>query len=345
MGLGGYPAVSLAAARKRAAEVRTAVSEERDPIAERQRQTEPTFGEAAAQLVDALEPNWKHWRSAWEWRSLFRRHCSKIAGRKVSNIDTEAVLGVLKPLWSASPDMAQRLRSNIERVPSFSKARGWREGENSAAWRGHLDHILPRRPKTARRHHAALPYGEVGDFLVRLRSLEALTARVVEFVILTAVRSGEARGARWCEIDFAKALWTIPGSRMKAGKEHVVPLSSSALALLEQLREVRINDLIFPGVRSGKPLSESAIDQMLRRMQLNGQLTVHGFRSSFRDWAGNETAFPREVAEEALAHAVGNQVERSYRRSQAVEKQRQLMQAWADYLEGVEAKVVPLKRA
>lgn len=343
MGLGGYPAVKLAAARKKAEATRTAISEGRDPIEEKRRPAVPTFAEASEMLCKELEPGWRHPSTAVLWRASIEAHCGDMADKLVSEIGTEDVLGALKPIWVTTHVTARRLRERIERILNFAKAKGWRTGENPAAWRGHLDHMLARRSRSAPRHLKALPYTEVAAFLRRLRAERSATARLIELVVLTAVRSGEARLARWDEIDLDAKLWTLPAERMKVGKPHVVPLSSSAVQVLTQLAEMRQSGMVFPGKKSGQPLSIGSPDRLSRAMKVQGSLTVHGFRSAFRDWAGNETRFPREIAEEALAHAVGNAVERAYRRGSALEKRRQLMQAWADYVERhADAKVVQL---
>lgn len=208
--------------------------------------------------------------------------------------------------------------------------RGWRSGENPALWRGHLKSILPARQRLTRRHHAAMPYRDVPAFVERLRRLEALSARALEFLILTAARSGEVLEAIWGEFDLDAGLWTVPAARMKAGKEHRVPLSKPALAIVKALHEVCISDFAFPGHAKDRPLSNMAFAKLLQRMKAD-QYTPHGFRSTFRDWAGDTTAFPRDVAEQALAHRVGDETERAYRRSDALEKRRELMQAWGDY--------------
>jgi integrase len=241
----------------------------------------------------------------------------------------------LEPIWQAKPETASRVRGRIEAVLDWAKARGYRNGENPAQWRGHLDNLLPARSKVRKvEHHPALPYAEIGDFIAALRGQEGVGARALEFLILTATRTGEVIGARWEEFDLEKKVWTVPGVRMKAGKDHRVPLSDPALAIVEELKAERVNDhpFVFPGGRSGKPLSNMAMLQLLRRMG-RGDLTAHGFRSSFRDWAAECTHFPTEVAEMALAHTVGDKVEAAYRRGDLVEKRRELMEAWARYCE------------
>jgi integrase len=249
---------------------------------------------------------------------------------KVDSIDTEAVLRVLAPVWQAKPETASRLRGRIERVLDAARAKGERQGENPARWRGHLDHLLPARQKLTRGHHAAMDYADLPAFLATLRDREAVAALGLEFLILTAARTGEALGATWGEIDLDGKVWTVPAERMKAGREHRVPLSPAVIAVIEKLKALRQGDHLFPGHRKDRPLSNMAFEMLMRRMSQN--VTVHGFRSAFRDWAGEASTFPREIAEGALAHTVGDATERAYRRGDALEKRRKLMDAWAGFL-------------
>jgi integrase len=250
----------------------------------------------------------------------------------VDEVATEAVLDVLRPVWQRAPETASRLRGRIEAVLDFAKARGWRAGENPAVWRGHLALILPKRQKLTRGHHAAMAFDAVPEFIAALRERDAMAALALEFLILTAARSGEVLGARWAEIDLEAKVWTIPASRMKAAREHRVPLSSRALAILAQLVETKTGEFVFFGQRHGKPLSPMSLEKTMRRLKVVGA-TVHGFRSAFRDWAGETTSFPREIAEAALAHVAGDSTERAYRRGDALEKRRELMEAWAAFCE------------
>lgn len=344
-GLGAYPAVSLALARKRAAECREAVAEGRDPIAEGRGKTEPTFGECADTLVASMEGNWRNEKHRQQWRMTLERYADPIRQMKVSEVETEDVLRVLKPLWQTRPETASRLRGRIERVLNYAKARGWRSGENPALWRGHLQNVLPARQKLTRGHHRAMSFHEASAFVQELRGRGAMAARALEFLILTAARTGEVFGATWNEIDLEKALWTIPAHRMKAGKEHRVPLSERALTIVREVNETRVSEYVFPGQKPGRPLSTMAFDMLMRRMKAD-LYTAHGFRSSFRDWVGDCTSFPREIAEAALAHKGGDAVELAYRRGDALEKRRALMQAWADYCANTTGgKVVPMVRA
>jgi len=342
MGLGAYPAISLAKARATAINCREAVAEGRDPIAEKAKEAEPTFGECVDKFIESIKAEWRNDKHAYQWRqTLGDSYCQSLRSKRVSQITTEDVLKVLSPVWTAKSETASRLRGRIERVLEYAKVKGWRSGENPAAWRGNLRNLLPRRQKLQRGHQPAMPYGDLPAFMLRLRASEAMAARAMEFTILTAARSGETIGAKWKEIDFDRKVWTVPAERMKGGETHVVALSSVAVDLLKRLQEVHAGgDFIFAGVprpgnrqdaKHGRPLSNMAMMMLLRRMKLT-DITVHGFRSAFRDWAGDVTSFPREVAEAALAHKVGNEVERAYRRSDALEKRRKLMQAWADYL-------------
>jgi integrase len=236
------------------------------------------------------------------------------------------------------------VRGRIESVLHWATARGYRQGDNPARWRGHLENLLPNKSKMRRvKHHSALPYAEIGDFMAQLKQQEGMAAKALEFTILTAARTGEVIGARWSEINFAERLWTIPAERMKAAREHRVPLPDAALAILEQMLAIRQGELVFPGGKTRWPISNMAMMMTLRRMG-RGDLTVHGFRSSFRDWAAERTSFPAEVAEMALAHAVSDKVEAAYRRGDLFQKRRQLMDAWARYCAApvLEGDVVPI---
>jgi integrase len=265
-----------------------------------------------------------------QWKSTLENYAAPLRPKPVDIIGTDDVLTVLKPIWTIKPETASRIRGRIEKVLDAAKAKGFRSGENPARWRGHLDHLLPRPSKLSRGHHAAMPYEEVANFIAKLRTREATAALALELCILTAARSGEILGMRWSEIDFDNKVWTVPANRMKAGREHRVPLSSPATAILRHLERMKIGDLVFPGQTRGKPLSNMAMQMMLRRMKID-YATVHGFRSSFRDWAGNVSNFPRELIETALAHVIGDKAEQAYRRSDALEKRRLLMDEWAAY--------------
>ena len=340
MGMGSYPAVTLAKARTRAAECRTAVEEGRDPIAEKAKEEEPTFSECVDKFLGSMETQWRNAKHRAQWRMTLTDYCTSIAKKKVSEIGTEDVLKVLKPIWTTKSETASRLRGRIERVLDYAKVKEWRTGENPALWRGHLKSILPARQKLTRGHHAALPFEAVPGFIKQIRESDALAARALEFLILTAARSGEVLGATWDEIDMTTKVWTVPKERMKGGREHRVPLTDAAISILQRLHNQRLNNYVFPGLRREKsgagtkrerPLSGMAMAMLMRRQEF-GAYTVHGFRSALRDWAGDRTTFPREIAEAALAHAVGDETELAYRRSDALAKRRKLMQAWERYL-------------
>jgi integrase len=353
MGLGSADGASLAQARVKAGLARQSVAAGRNPIEARREAMrieagKPTFGAVADALIAAKESEWRNEKHRAQWRMTLETYAAPLRSRPVDEIDTGAVLAVLTPLWQTKPETASRLRGRIEAVLDAAKAQGHRSGENPAAWRGHLSHLLPKRGKLTRGHHAAMAYDGVPAFVARLREREALAAMALEFTILTAARSGEALGALWCEIDLAAKVWTVPAERMKAAREHRIPLSDRAFAILERLAKAKTVDFVFPSSRAGKPLSGMAMEMLLRRMDQDN-VTVHGFRSAFRDWAGNETSFPREIAEAALAHVIGDKAEQAYRRGDALEKRRALMAAWANHCEPGEAgsagAVVPFKKA
>jgi integrase len=330
MGLGSYPEIGLAEAREKALAARKLARSGVDPIAERQQDKRvPTFGDLAGEVVTEQGKSFRNAKHRAQWKMTLEIYAAPLRPKAVDAITTEDVLGVLKPIWTEKAETASRLRGRIERVLNAAKAKGFRSGENPAAWRGHLENLLPKRQKLARGHHAAMPYPDVPAFVARLREREAVAALALEFAILTAARSGEVLGARWSEIDLAAKVWTVPPDRMKAAREHRVPLSKRALAILKRAEAAKTSNLVFPGQSAGRPLSVMAMDMVLRRM--GASVTVHGFRSSFRDWAGNETHFPRELAEHALAHVLGDKAEQAYRRSDALEKRRALMDAWAAY--------------
>ena len=303
----------------------------------------PTFGQVADDFLSAKQSEWRNAKHRAQWEMTLQRYCAPLRSRPVDEIDTAAVLEVLKPLWASIPETASRLRGRIETVLDAARARGLigQHEANPARWRGHLDKLLPKRQKLTRGHHAAMPFADVPQFMASLRKRDAVAALALEFTILTAARTGEALGARWDEIDFEQSIWTVPAARMKGGRIHRVALSGPALAVLEKLDAGRTSEYVFPGQRPGKPLSEMAMEMILRRMKADGA-TVHGFRSSFRDWCGEVSTFPREVAEAALAHVAGDQTERAYRRGDALEKRRALMDAWATYCEPKSGNVVSI---
>lgn len=351
MGLGAASSVTLAKARERAGDARKLLVDGINPLeAKRADQTVPTFGEMADRLVADLGPQWRNEKHRAQWKTTLEKDAAKLRPVSVDKVETVDVLAVLKTIWSTKPETASRLRGRIERVLDAAKAKGFRSGENPARWRGHLDHLLPKRQKLTRGHHAALPFEKVPGFITDLRAREAVAAMALEFAIYTAARSGEVRDATWAEIDLAAKVWTVPADRMKAGREHRVPLSARAVEILEKARDLSSGEpdaVVFPGIKSGSSLSDAAFDRLLKRMGFkSGELTPHGFRSSFRDWAGEASTFPRELAEAALAHVVGDATERAYRRGDALEKRRKMMDAWARFCEpkAASSNVTPLAR-
>jgi integrase len=332
MGLGSASTVTLARARELAAQARAHLAEGRNPLIARVAEKQiPTFGEMADEVVTALETGWRNPKHRDQWRMTLTTYCDPIRSVPVDAVATEHVLGILQPLWSKVPETAFRLRGRIEKVLDAAKAKGHRMGENPARWRGHLDHLLPKRQKLTRGHHKALPYEEVPAFVARLRRTGSVSALCLEFVILTAARSGEAMGARWDEFDLERGIWTVPKGRMKAGREHRVPLSNRAKEILARMNEIRNSDLVFPGQKRDRPLSNMALEMLMRRLKADA--TVHGFRSAFRDWAAEQTSVAREVAEAALAHVLENKVEAAYRRTDLFEKRRSLMEQWTEHCE------------
>jgi integrase len=332
MGLGSLNAVPLAKARKLAAEARQHLADGHDPLSTRSKPATMSFAEAAGALVESMSPSWRNEKHRAQWSMTLTVYCAPIASVAVSAVSTDDVLRVLKPIWLTKAETAARLRGRIERVLDFAKARGMRSNENPARWRGHLDALLPKRAKLSRGHHKALPFDKVPRFCEGLHSMPGVSPAALEFAILTAARSGEVMGARWDEVDLVDRIWTIPANRMKGGREHRIPLSEPAMEIIQRMHAIRSSEYVFPGSRPNKPLSIMALDMVMRRAEADA--TVHGFRSAFRDWAGERTSFPREVAEAALAHLVGDETERAYRRGDALEKRRGLMDAWASHCLG-----------
>jgi integrase len=342
MGLGSVSAVGLAEARIAAAECKRLLQGGIDPLQERKarRQRDAleaaraiTIEQAAERYIASHRPAWSNAKHASQWGSTLATYAAPVLGKlSVQAIDTALVLKVIQPIWTTKPETANRIRQRIEAILDWARVQELREGENPARWRGHLDQLLPDRGKVRRvKHHAALPYSELFEFISALREQEGVAARSLEFTILTAARTGDTTGASWREIDWTTKTWIIPAERMKARKEHRVPLSSRAMAILRQMQPLRHGDdpdcFVFPGGKHGRSLSNMAMTEVLRRMN-RGHITVHGFRSTFRDWAAEQTDFPREVAEMALAHAIGDDVEAAYRRDDLFEKRRRLMNEW-----------------
>jgi integrase len=344
MGLGACADVSLAEAREAAAAARKQVRQGVDSIAARKAEIEVrraaagrhTFGEIAEAYIRAHEASWRNAKHKQQWTNTIEAYAKPVLGKiPVAAVDVGAVMRVLEPIWRAKPETASRLRGRIESVLDYATARGWRVGDNPARWRGHLENLLPARSKIAAvEHHAALGWQKIGPFMALLAEQEGVSALALRFLILTATRTGEAIGALWSEVDLAEKAWTIPASRMKAAREHRVPLSDAALAVLAEAAKLRTDDTIdgpvFPGAKRGKPLSNMALLMLLRRIG-HGDLTAHGFRSTFRDWAAEATNYARDVAEQALAHTLSDKVEAAYRRGDLMDKRRRLMADWATF--------------
>lgn len=350
IGLGGYPSTTLSEARNKARETREAIGKGVDPVAEKQaakavllaqQSALKTFSWCMDTYLAGMEGQWKNAKHAAQWRSTLETYANPIIGKlAVQSIALPHVLDVLNQpqaekgnaaLWDTKNETASRLRGRIEKVLDWATVHGYRDGLNPARWKGHLDAILknPGKIQTTE-HHKSIPHGEMHAFMKALRQQDGTGARALEFAILCASRSGEVRGVTWEEIDLKKGVWTIPASRMKAGKEHRVPLSAQALQLLASIEPTAGTDLVFPSPR-GKILSDMTLTQVMRRMQL--EAVPHGFRSSFRTWAAETTAYPRDLLEHCLAHAIESKVEQAYQHSSMIEKRRGVMQHWADYVD------------
>jgi integrase len=355
MGLGGYPAVGLSQARGRAIEARTQARDGQDPIAARKAEPEavPSFAACATSYIEAHAPSWKNLKHKAQWTASLATYAAPFIGTKpVDRVAVDDVLRILAPIWTTKTETAKRVQGRLENILDWATARKYRTGENPARWRGHLDMLLARPARVrAVGHHPAMPYGEVPAFLVELAGKPGVSALALRFLILTACRTGEVIGATWSEIDLEAATWTIPSARMKAKQPHRVPLGAAALAVLEALPRIVGNPYVFPGVRHGKSISNMALLQLMRGIGYGvggdrGDYVPHGFRSSFRDWAGEVSSFPRDVCEMALAHVVENKVEAAYRRGDLFDKRRAMMTAWEDWCTAVPAcNVVKLRRA
>jgi len=341
MGLGPTHTVTLAEAREKARGCRKLRIEGIDPIESRRAERAKarlaaakamTFKMCAERYIAAHNAGWRSPKSLAAWEGTLGTYVYPVFGAlPVQAIDTALVMNAIEPVWATKPETASRVRGRIESILDWATARAYRAGENPARWRGHLEKLLPTKTKVRRvEHHAALPYPEVAAFMAELRGQEGIAARALEFAILTAARTGEVMGARWGETNIAERLWNIPAERMKGGREHRVPLSAAALAIVQAMAALRRGEFVFPGGKSDRPLSNMAFLMLLRRMGRN-DLTAHGFRSTFRDWAAERTSFPAEVAEMALAHTVGDKVEAAYRRGDLFQKRRQLAEAWARF--------------
>jgi len=342
MGLGPDSLVSLAQARDAAIDARRLLRDGTDPIEHKravaaakaaEAESAKTFDDVAALLIAAKKAGWKNEKHAAQWKATLDAYAAPVLGTKpVDKITVDAVLECLTPIWVEKPETASRLRGRIENVLDYAKTRGWRKGENPARWKGHLDHLLPARASIARVvHHAALPWADVPEVMGELAKAGGNSTLCLRFTVLTAARSGEARNARWNEIDMKAKVWTVPAEKMKAKVEHRVPLSDAALDVLKIVLPLKAADdgLVFQGGRKGQPLSDVAVSKALAAVA--DGVTVHGMRSAFRDWAAELTAYPREVAEAALAHANCDKVEAAYRRSDLFDVRTRLMRDWADF--------------
>lgn len=339
MGLGGYPDVTLTGAKEAARAARAQISDGIDPVAERQSKRSAlaaavaatmTFSEASIAYIAAHESGWKSAKHAAQWRTTLESYAFPVIGKiAVADVETVHIMRVLEPIWLTKTETASRLRGRIESVLDWATVRGFRKGENPARWRGHIEHLLAARASVQKtEHHSAMDYREVGAFMAQLHQQEGMGARALEFAILCAARSGEVRGAEWSEMDLVAGVWTIPANRMKAEREHRVPLTDKALALLNALPRMPDTNLVFPNTK-GTILSDMTLTAVLRRM--GAPVTAHGFRSSFRDWAGETTAYPREVIEHALAHQLKDKAEAAYARGSLFDKRRRLMADWAKF--------------
>lgn len=353
MGLGPFPDVGLADARGFAHGARLEVRAGRDPIEARNAQTRaiPTFTECAARFIRSHRHGWRNRKHARQWVSTLKTYARPVIGsKKVDTITTEDILTILSSVWKTKTETAKRVQGRIENILDFAAAQGLREAPNPARWRGHLNQLLPR-PARVRKvvHHPAMPYLAVPGFLSDLSTREGISPRALAFLILTATRTGETLGATWDEIDLAAALWTIPAERMKARREHRVPLSPQVMSIVNEIPRYAGNPHVFPGARRGRPLSGMSLLQVMRGMGYGaggdkGDFVPHGFRSSFRDWAGEVSSFPSDVCEAALAHVISDKTVAAYHRGDMFEKRRRLMDSWAGYLDRQAGRVTNFRR-
>jgi integrase len=356
LGLGPYPAVTLADARERALAARRQVVGKIDPVAEKARDAlerkkkaakAMTFAQCAEAYIAAHSAGWRNARHAAQWKASLRDYVNPVLGElPVEAIDVALVMKIVEPLWNTKNETGTRVRGRVEVVLDWAAARGYRQGENPARWRGHLENLLPKPSRVQRvEHHAALPYQQVAGVIAELRRQESIGALALEFLILTAARLAEVIGAGWNEINLADRVWTVPAERMKSDREHRVPLSDGAITIIEKMQAMRSDHSLFPSSKPGSRISYLPLSLALKKA-CTEKVTMHGFRSSFRDWCAEQTTFPTEVAELALAHQVGTKVEQAYMRSDLFEKRRQLAAAWARYCDtpAAEGRVVPLRQ-
>ncbi|MEQ1638800.1 MAG: integrase arm-type DNA-binding domain-containing protein [Methylococcales bacterium] len=354
MGLGSFPDVTLENARDKAEEPRKTLKAGIDPLQDKRQQTRTkrltkaklfTFKQCGESYIKSHTPSWKNPKHIQQWTNTLTQYVYPFFGDlDVKEVDTGLVTQCLEPIWLTKNETAGRVRGRIESILDWATAHKYRSGDNPARWRGHLDKLLANPSKVQKtEHHSALPYTEISAFITQLRQQEGIAAKCLEFTILTASRTGETIGATWDEIDFNRKVWTIPASRMKAGKEHRVPLNQHTIGILSSMSEIKTNAFVFAGTSKG--LSNMAMLQLLKRMERT-DITVHGFRSSFRDWAAESTAYPAEVVEMALAHSIKNQVEAAYRRGDLLEKRNKLMEEWGRYCNAPRAngEVVPINK-
>ncbi|BCB07244.1 phage integrase [Vreelandella venusta] len=343
MGLGSFPDTGLADARRKAEHYRRLAKDGADPIqardAEQQETSTPTFTSCAARYIQSHRRSWRNAKHARQWVSTLKTYARPVIGNMpVDEIDTQDIVSILNPIWTSKTETAKRVQGRIENVLDYAAAHKYRDESNPARWRGHLDKLLAKPSRVKRvSHHPAMPYDEVAAFMAELQGYTSISSKALQFLILTATRTSEVLRTEWPEIDLENATWTIPAERMKARREHRVPLPTQAMSLLSDLPRVQGNPYVFPGARLGRPLSNMAMLQLMRGMGYGvggkrGDYVPHGFRSSFRDWSGEVSSYPRDVAEMALAHTIENKVEAAYRRGDLFEKRRAMMQEWADYL-------------
>ncbi|GGC79537.1 tyrosine-type recombinase/integrase [Vreelandella lutescens] len=344
MGLGSFADCSLSEARVVAAEQRKLVKQGIDPLAAREQKSDPvagpvTFTHCAARYIQSHRRSWRNAKHARQWVSTLKTYARPVIGNlPVENVTTQDILKVLTPIWTVKNETAKRVQGRIENVLDYAAAHEYRDPVNPARWRGHLDKLLAKPSRVQKvTHHPAMPYDEVAIFVSSIQAYNSVSSKALQFLILTTTRTSEVLNAEWHEIDMGKATWLIPAARMKANREHRVPLSKQAMDLLHSLQRVRGNNFLFPGMKVGRPLSNMSLLQFMRGLGYGpsgekGNYVPHGFRSSFRDWTGEVTSYPRDVAEMALAHTIENKVEAAYRRGDLFEKRRQMMQGWADFV-------------
>jgi integrase len=352
MGLGSLDVLSIPEARAKAQEARKLLAAGQDPIEARDAEKARlklaqsqglTFAQCATAYIESHKAGWRNAKHAAQWTATIDTYAGPVFGAlPVADVDLTLVTRVLEPIWRTKTETASRLRGRIENILDWAKVQGYRTGENPARWKGNLDKLLPARSKVRKVvHHPALPYGDLAEFMKELRQREGLSALALEFTILTAARTSETLKVKWTELDLKAGLWLVPGARMKAERDHRVPLSARCVAILRELEAVKTGEYVFPGQRHGRPLSNMVLLKLLERMG-RADLTVHGFRSSFRDWAAECTDFPNEVAEAALAHIVGDKTEAAYRRGDLFVKRREMMEAWASFSDLTQKISLPL---